>query len=178
MLRTVECLSNIFQRYYANLSNSYFREHHELERLQRMSQSEHLPAPIPVDFSIHRERRVPRSTRTAVPIQSDSSGLRSDVMYSASSRVTPPLWQIPGEDTRGPKTCQISMLWSWWDQEAIRRAATRLRRRREKSLHPKQPWAHQALACPGAGIHPARQGAELAFKLVAGVPPAPGLSVS
>ena len=70
VLETVERLSDTFQRYYANLSNSYFRELHELERLQRMSKGEYVPAPTSSDVSIHPERRLPRTTRTAVPIES------------------------------------------------------------------------------------------------------------
>jgi hypothetical protein len=72
VFQTVERLSNTFQRYYANLANSYFRELHELERLQRMSKGEHLPAPRSVDVSIHPERRAPRSTRTAVQLNRTS----------------------------------------------------------------------------------------------------------
>jgi len=36
-----------------------------------MSKGEYLPAPTSVDVSIHPERRVPRSTRTAVPVESN-----------------------------------------------------------------------------------------------------------
>lgn len=46
-------LVGIFQRCESFSANRMFRTLHELERLQRMRQGEHLPAPATVDVSIH-----------------------------------------------------------------------------------------------------------------------------
>lgn len=51
-------LVNIFQRYETNIANRLFRIFHELERLQRMRQGEHLPAPVSVDVSVRADTGV------------------------------------------------------------------------------------------------------------------------
>ena len=54
-------LVSIFQRYESACALRLFRTLHELERLQRMRQGEHLPAPAAVDVSVHAEPHGPDS---------------------------------------------------------------------------------------------------------------------
>jgi len=54
-------LVSIFQRYESACGLRLFRTLHELERLQRMRQGEHLPAPAAVDVSVHAEPHGPDS---------------------------------------------------------------------------------------------------------------------
>ena len=63
---TMDCgsvlpLVSIFQRYESACALRLFRTLHELERLQRMRQGEHLPAPAAVDVSVHAEPHGPDS---------------------------------------------------------------------------------------------------------------------
>jgi hypothetical protein len=52
-----EPLVRTFQRYDTALENKLFRMMHEVERLQRIRQGEKLPAPTPVDVTVHTESR-------------------------------------------------------------------------------------------------------------------------
>lgn len=49
------------QRYESTVANRFFRQLHELERLQRMRQGERLPAPVAVDVSCHTETDIVES---------------------------------------------------------------------------------------------------------------------
>jgi hypothetical protein len=58
-----------YQRYEACYANRLFRTFHELERLQRMRQGEHVPAPIPVDVSVHAKTE----TQDSIPAAGERS---------------------------------------------------------------------------------------------------------
>ena len=62
---SVQCLVNIYQRYETLFANRLFRTLHELERLQRMRQGEHVPAPVPLDLSVRAEAAEPGSVLAA-----------------------------------------------------------------------------------------------------------------
>jgi hypothetical protein len=55
-----------YQRYEAGFAKRLFRTLHEFERLQRMRQGEHVPAPVTVDVSVHAKTVTQDLTPTAI----------------------------------------------------------------------------------------------------------------
>jgi hypothetical protein len=53
---TVDSLANSFQRYETAIENKLFRAMNQLERLQRLRDGEHIPAPASADVGIHSDK--------------------------------------------------------------------------------------------------------------------------
>jgi hypothetical protein len=81
------------QRYESTFSNRVVRSVHELERLQRMRQGEHLPAPAAVDVHVHVEpmeepiHSVPEAAPGPLTLEADQAEIgKEDIIAEAQER--------------------------------------------------------------------------------------------
>jgi hypothetical protein len=87
------------QRYESTIANRFFRQLHELERLQRMRQGEHLPAPVAVDVGCHAEIGIEESV-AVVPAEKstmDSVDGKIETEESCPAALGPSK-ALPGEE--------------------------------------------------------------------------------
>jgi hypothetical protein len=79
-------LVSTFQRYETSIALRLFRTLHELERLQRMREGEHLPAPAAVDISVHAQTGTVDSVLAAAVEQPKSMSGGVDIDLHTDAR--------------------------------------------------------------------------------------------